>query len=69
MEIKRENKKRIRKKKKKKRRRRNPSMEFMFGTSLLYGTLVYVGMELMYGFIGRETTLTLSLSMFGLGKP
>ena len=41
----------------------------MFGTSLLFGTLVYVGMELMYGFIGRETTLTLSLSMFGLGKP
>ena len=40
------------KEKKKKRIRRNPGMEFMFGTSLLFGTLVYVGMEPMYGFVG-----------------
>ena len=30
----------------------NPGMEFMFGTSILFGTLVYVSMELMYGFVG-----------------
>ena len=30
----------------------NFSMEFMFGTSLLFRTLIYVSMEPMYGFIG-----------------
>ena len=30
----------------------NPGMEFMCGTSLLFGTLVYVSMEPMYGFVG-----------------
>ena len=49
-----EKKKRIRRKKKeeKKNKSRFGSMEFMFGTSLLFGTPVYVGMEPMYGFVG-----------------
>ena len=64
-----EKRRRRKKEEEKKRRRRNPGMEFMFGTSLLFGTLVYVGMEPIYGFVGYETTLTLYLSMFGLGKP
>ena len=41
----------------KKRRRRKPR----------FGTLVFASP--MYGFVGKETILTLSLSTFGLGKP
>ena len=40
-----------------KRRRRKPR----------FGTLVFISP--MYGFVGKETILTLSLSTFGLGKP
>ena len=29
----------------------NLGMKFMFGTFLLFGTLVYVSMEPMYGFV------------------
>ena len=30
----------------------DPGLEFMFGTSLLFGTHVYVSMEPMYEFVG-----------------
>ena len=57
MERNREEKKRRRRRKKEEEKKKkiqvwNLCMKFMFGTSLLFGTLVYVGMEPMYGFVG-----------------
>ena len=58
-----------RRKKRRIRKSRFGTHVWNFGLEFMFGAFLFVSMVPMYGFIGLETIITLSLSMFRLGTP